>query len=146
MKKASLIIFLVILFFLVFSQALAAGLVPCGGRGEPPCQLCHFFVLFDNIFRFVLFTIVPPLAVLMLAIGGFMYIFAYLSPGEALPGGGKGGPNLLAQAKRLISSVIFGLLIIFAAWLVVNTFFMVIGVANWTGLGAGWWKINCPVP
>ena len=143
MKKTFLIIFLGILFFSPLF-ALAAGLVPCGGQNEPKCELCHFFVLFKNVIDFLLIKIVPYLAVLMLAIGGFMYVFAYLSPTEALPGGVKGGPSLLSQAKRLFTSVVFGLLIIFAAWIIVNVFFQMIGVASWTGLEGGWWRINCP--
>ncbi len=132
------------------------GVVPCGRACDDPttladetvpCQFCHFFQLFKNIVDFLLIQIVPPLAVLMLAIAGFMYIFAYLNPGGALPGG-AGGPALLSQAKKIITSVIWGLVIIFAAWLVINTLFMVIGVADWTGLTKGWkegwWQINCP--
>jgi hypothetical protein len=142
MKKIILIICLgVLILFPLLSSA--AGLVPCGGEGEPACQFCHLFVLFKNIVDFLLFKIVPPLAVLMLAIGGFMYVFAYFSPAEALSGGAKGGPVLLSQAKKLISSVIFGLLIIFGAWLIVNVFFQMIGVQDWTGLKT-WWKIECP--
>jgi len=142
MKRIPLIIFSTILILIPLAS-LAAGLVPCGGDGEPRCQLCHFFVLFKNVVDFLLTKIIPPLAILMLAIGGFMYVFAYLSPSQAL-GGGSGGPALLSQAKQLIISVIFGLLIIFAAWLIVNFFFQMIGVADWTGLKAGWWKIDCP--
>jgi len=147
MKKIFLIIFLAT-FFLFPLLSSAAGLVPCGGQGEPVCQLCHFFVLFKNIVDFFLFKIVPPLAALMLAIGGFMYIFAYFGGAVALPGGGKGGPALLSQANKLLTSVVWGLLIIFGAWIFVNTFFMLIGVADWTGLTKGWkegwWQINCP--
>jgi len=150
-----LIIFLVFVLslplFPIKGQCPTEGLVPCGTEGCP-CQLCHFFALFKNVVDFLLIKIVPPLAVLMLAIGGFMYVFAYLSPAEALPGGGKGGPALLSQAKKLIISVIFGLLIIFTAWLLVNLFFQMIGVQKWTRLTddpatpeiEGWWKIDCP--
>jgi type IV secretory pathway VirB2 component (pilin) len=153
MKKIFLIIFLALFFFSLFPHQIEAGLVPCGlkkddpdqpGDQTLPCQLCHFFVLFKNIFDFLLFKIVPVLAVLMIAIAGFMFLFAYFSPAEMLPGEAKGGPTLLSRAKKLISSVVFGLLIIYAAWIIVNTFFMVIGVADWTGLKEGWWKINCP--
>ena len=146
MKKISLSISLVILVFLpLISQAACPteGLVPCGTEGCP-CQLCHLFVLFKNVIDFLLKYIVPSLAVLMLAIGGFMYVFAYLSPSEALAGGGKGGPALLSQAKRLIISVIFGLVVIFAAWILVNFFFQMIGVETWTGLKENWWQVNCP--
>jgi len=139
MKK----IILATILFLVPAISLAAGLVPCGGQGEPICELCHFFVLFDNVIRFLLNNIVFPLAILMIAIGGFMYIFAYVGPSLVLPGGGKGGPALLNQAKKLITAVIIGLVITFAAWIIVNTFFMIIGVASWTGLESGWFKIEC---
>jgi len=148
MKKIFLIIFLVL--FLT-PLIVRAGLVPCGLPQDDPdqqgdqtvrCQLCHFFVLFKNIVDFLLTKIIPPLAILMIAIGGFMYVFAYLSPSQSL-GGGSGGPALLSQAKQLIISVIFGLLIIFAAWIIVNFFFQMIGVADWTGLKEGWWKIDC---
>jgi hypothetical protein len=135
MKKVFLIIFLGnLMFFPLFS--LAAGLVPCGGPGEPACQFCHFFVMLDEIIDFVLFTLVPPIAVLMLAIGGAMFIFAYFS----------GGEQTLSQAKKLITSVFLGLVIIFAAWILINLFFQIIGVAEWTTLQTGWFRINCPNP
>lgn len=147
LKKIFLILVLLFLLsapvFSILAQCPTEGLVPCGTEGCP-CQFCHFFVMFKKVVDFLLKYIVPSLAALMLAIGGFMYVFAYLSSAEALPGGGKGGPGLLAQAKRLITSVIFGLVIIFAAWLIVNLFFQMIGVQDWTGLKEGWWKVDCP--
>ena len=65
MKKIILISFLIILP--LFTQA--AGLVPCGGPGEPVCTFCHLFVLFNNVIKFVMFDLVPPAAVLMLVVG-----------------------------------------------------------------------------
>ena len=111
------------------------GLVPCGGP-ECPCTLCDFFRMIERIIDFVLFKIVPALAVLMIAIGGFMYIVAYVGLAE-------GGPEMLSRAKSLFKSVIIGLLIAYGAWLIINTFFWAIGVADWTGLEHGWWQINC---
>lgn len=141
MKK----IFLITLLILIPNLILAAGLVPCGGPGEEACQLCHFFVMFDRIVDFLLFKIVPPLAILMIVIGGVMFMFAQFGGGEMLPGGAKGGPALLSQAKRLVTSVFIALVIIYGAWVIINTFFMAIGVADWTGLKEGWWKIDCPI-
>jgi len=140
------------------------GLVPCGKKlsvggswvngkceggteteKEVPCTFCHLFVMLDGIFDFILFQLVPPLAVLMLAIGGIMYIIAYFSEAETLVGGVKGGPKLLNQAKKLITSVVLGLVIIYAGWLLVDLFFDVIGVAEWTGLNEGWFSIQCQI-
>lgn len=163
MKKIFLIIFFVSLLIPLISLAgtyqadggnvCYEGLVPCGkpvnigGSWEDGhcvggdiqcvrCQFCHLFVMLNAIIYFVLFQIVPPIAALMLVIGGIMFMFANL---------GEGGPQMLNQARKLISSVIIGLIIMFSAWLVVGVFFSFIGVAEWTGLQAGWFNINCPV-
>jgi hypothetical protein len=145
-----------ILFFLLIGLLLPLvsaathedRLVPCGpgvtdATGKTiHCTFCHFFVLFKNIIDFLLVHIVPILAVLMLVIGGFMYVFAYFG---TIPGGGNGNPALVSRARSLFFYTILGLIIIYASWLIVNLFFQVIGVADWTGLREGWWKINCPI-
>lgn len=150
MKKVFLIVFLGFLIFYPLISAYA-GVVPCGLKEDDPnlpgdqtvaCEFCHFFVLFNNVITFLLNNIVFPLAILMIAIGGFMYIFAYFNPTEL---GGGGNPTLLNQAKKLITSVVIGLVITFAAWIIVNTFFEIIGVATWDGwsLKESWWDIPC---
>lgn len=103
------------------------GLVPCGTK-TCPCKLCDFFIMFDNIVRFVLFKLVPPVAVLMLMIGGVMFFLA------------GGNPGSLSKAQGLLKSVALGLLIIYGAWLLINSFFLAIGVAEWTNLKEGWFK------
>ena len=112
---------------------------------EARCQFCHLFVMLDGIIDFVLFQLVPPLAILMLVIAGIMYIIAHFAGAEILPEGGRGGPAMYGQAKRVINSVIIGLLIIYTGWLIINLFFQFIGVAPWTGLQSGWFSIKCPI-
>ncbi|XOB42016.1 MAG: pilin [Candidatus Nealsonbacteria bacterium] len=128
------------------------GLVPCG-QGKPywkngtivggkcqgnkvdegmPCQFCHFFVMFRGILDFIL-KLVIVIGVLMLTIGGFMFLFA------------GGSPKTLDLAKRILTSTVIGLAIIFGAWLIINTIFMAIGVAGWTGLREGWFSIECAI-
>jgi hypothetical protein len=151
MKRMLLTGFLVMFFFLIVSPVYG-GLVPCGLSKDDPdqpgdqtvsCKLCHLFVMFDNIIDFFLLPppagggIVPAIAVIIIAIGGFMYILAYAGVGE-------GGPEMLSRAKSLFKSVALGLLIIYGAWLIINTFLWAIGVDSWTGLREGWWIINCP--
>ncbi len=160
MKKIFLIIFLGSLLFPLISLAgiyqadgtdvCYEGLVPCGKEvyiggswegeecvsGVPTfirCQFCHFFVMLDEMIDFVLFKIVPPIAILMLVIGGVMFFAA------------AGSPEKLGTAKKLITSVVIGLIIIFAAWIIIDLFFSLIGVAEWTGLQEGWFTINCTV-
>ena len=111
------------------------GLVPCGTDGCP-CTLCHFFSMFKRIIDFIMIPLVPIIAVLMLVIGGLMFFFSAGSPGN------------LAKAKSVITSTVLGLMIVYVAWIMVNTFFVIIGVAEWTGLlpspgGSGWFVIDC---
>lgn len=105
------------------------GLVPCGTQCCP-CTLCDFFVMLDRIIDFLLIKIVPPLAALMIAIGGGMYIIS------------QGKPEMLSRAKSLFTAVAIGLVIIYGAWVIVNLFLTTIGVTVWQG-GGHWWEINC---
>lgn len=151
MKKIISIICLSFLLFSLLPVQANAVLVPCGhkdanpdavGFQDPypdteineacPCTLCHFFILFKNVVDFVLIRIVPAVAVLMLVIGGIMFFGAGTSPAT------------LEKAKKIITNTILGLLIIFTAWLTINTFMMFIGVQEWTGLQT-WWQIDCLV-
>jgi len=180
MKKIFLIIFLGSLLFPLISSAgtyiadgtdvCYEGLVPCGKEvyvggswedgkcvgGIPTfirCQFCHFFVMLNEIINFVLLKLVFPIAVLMLVIGGVMFMFAYSGGTEMLPGGGAGGPKMLGQAKKLMTSVVIGLVIIFAAWIIIGLFLQLIGLADWTtDIFQSWWtpgqqffQINCSI-
>ncbi len=164
MKK----IFLAILFaglILIPMAIQAAGLVPCGGSprccvtaeeiadpakflcavpiGAPPtnceyhCTFCHLFVMFSDVINFVLFQFIPPVAVLMLVWGGIKFYLAAENPAQA------------ADAKKLITSIIIGMIIAYSAWLIINLFFafMDINTVDFGFTGPGnWFKVNCPVP
>ena len=110
------------------------GLVPCGTTCCS-CQLCDFFVMLDRIIDFLLIKIVPPLAALMIAIGGGMYIVS------------QGNPEMLGRAKKLFTSVVIGLIIIYGAYVIIGLFLMTIGLAdgtqggpNWYDIYKSWWK------
>jgi len=149
MKKIFLLTFIAFLFFSLVPSPSQAALVPCGGTGQPICNLCHIFVLLNNIFIFLLipdaninnnFPLIPSVAALMLIIGGFYLLIA------------GGSPELFAKGKSVLTAVVIGLVIVFVAWVFLNTFLDAIGVAKWTGLMdnpdtpevEGWWKIQCP--
>jgi len=132
MRKIFLITFLFLSLFLAFGQVQADGLVPCGGPGEDPCQFCHFFVMINDIIRFVILTLVPAVAVLMLVVGGIMFFTA----------GAK--PETLIRAKGTITSVVIGLVIIFCAWIIVNTVLNQIGIIESPSL-LRWWEIECSI-
>ena len=123
--KLSLLSVLIGLFLFPIIAFSQSPLVPCSG---PDCKLCHIFVMFNNIVGFVLYTIVPPIAVLMLIIGGILF---YISVGD---------PKKTETAKNLISSTIQGVLIIYFAWSIVIIVFTVMGAAQWSDW---WYTIRC---
>lgn len=131
MKKISLILFLSLLFFSLMPISVSAqGLVPCGNPGQPNCELCDFFIMLDNIIDFLLLDLIPVLAAIMIAIGGFMYIIS------------RASPEKLTTVKSLFTAVAIGLLIIYGAWLIIDLFLVTIGAASWGGFGEGWNIIN----
>jgi len=105
----------------------------------PPCQFCDIFKLINNIIIFFLVpspsvnnmvAVVPLLATLLILVGGFYILIA------------AGRPNLQSQGKTIITAVVIGLLVVYIAWIVVNSILTFLGVAEWTGL-LSWWDIKC---
>lgn len=123
------------------------GLVPCGKqvwhRESPesqnysavhvPCQFCHLFVMLSGIISFLLTSLVPIIAVILLVAGGIMY---YLS---------LGNPEKISKANKMLQGTIIGLIIIYGAWMAVGVLLTVLGVADWTGLQDGWYTVDCPI-
>ncbi len=130
------------------------GFVPCGKtvmkNGSPnegkcqggdgvlvDCQLCHVFIMINNIVGFLLVNVIPPLAVLMIVIGGVMFY----------AGGGK--PELVDKAKKLLLGVVIGLFLVYGAYLIIGLFLSILGATNWQPLAdwanMGVFSINCPV-
>ena len=136
MKNQKLLILSLLVLLIPFSVFAAppgcnTSLVPCGRTGQPACQFCDIFVLIDNVISFILTCLAPIVAILVLVIGGLYLLTAGSSP------------ERVSKAKSIITSVVIGLVIIFVAWVFLNTFLDAIGVAEWTGLKT-WWEIKCP--
>ena len=126
------------------SPELQGGLVPCGRMCDDPntdicecdpCTLCHLFVLFKRIVDFLAKDVLFPLAVLIIVIGGVMFLTA------------AGSPERINAAKKILTSTVIGLAIIFLSWLIVNT---IIGVLVRTDNPFGmvlrnWSEIPCPI-
>ncbi len=103
-----------LLFFLGLSFCLpffvqAGGLVPCGGAGEPACQICHLWQLFSNVINFMIFKLTLPIGVFMIVIAGLMYL---ISAGEE---------KKIQLAKNIILNVVIGIVLIMSSWLIVDT-------------------------
>ena len=87
--------------------AFAKGLVPCGGQGEPACSVSCFFVLIDNVMKFLLYEISLPLAATAFMVAGI-----YLVAG--------GSENAIKRGKSIFVSTVIGLFIAFGAWLIID--------------------------
>lgn len=135
-----------------FQYAQYEGLVPCGKEISlsydldvdgnltgyiqqvlVPCEFCHLFVMLNRLIRFTLSELVPLLSIGMLVIAGIMFFFA------------QGNTNRLGKAKQLFTGVVFGLAIIYGAWLIVSGLLSLVGATEWTGLQGQWFKFDCPV-
>ena len=137
MKKTFFIIFSVfsILFFVPFqAYAICEGpIVPCGRASTPDCNFCHIFELVSNILNLILTCAAPIVASLMLIVGGFYFLVS------------GANPESLGNAKTIATAAVVGLLIIFIAYMSLNTLLASMGVAEWTGLQGGF-EIECTVP
>ncbi len=118
-------LFLPLLGLFVVPIVVFAQIVPCSGAD---CEICHIFELFSNLTNFVLFTVVPPIAVLVLVSGGLMLYFS------------AGNPKKMEKAKSLIWSTLAGILIIYFAGLIVGLVFVATGAADWE---RWWWGSAC---
>lgn len=115
-----------------------------GGEFRPKekasCKFCHFPVMLLGVINFL---ILPPtgivfiIAVLLLMVGGAMFIFS------------AGRPAMTGQARRIMTATVIGLVIIYASWIIVNTFLTFIGVSqNFEALQPNKWNevmFNCPI-
>lgn len=83
------------------------GLVPCGGTGQKPCQLCDIFQLAKNITDYVVY-LGFFIATGAIGVGGFMIMI------------GGAAPSTLEQGKNAMTAGVVGLLIILFAWFIVD--------------------------
>lgn len=107
------------------------GIVPCGRQCDDPttpiiesaqCAFCHFFYLSDNIINFVMFRILPGLAVLLIVWAGLLLVTA------------RGSSGQMDLGKKILLWVVVGYAIAFLGWMVLNSFFTIAGLKKWTGI------------
>lgn len=112
-------------------------LVPCGtSQDSTPCSLCHLFVLGQNIVDFLTKAIAPSLAVLAFAWAGF----------KILTSGGS--PGARQEGIKIIRNTIIGLLIVFGAWIIIDTLIVFFAGTFFTTSGGArlWNTISCVAP
>jgi len=104
---------LIIIIFLIglagINSAWAAPIVPCGTSTTPDCKLCHLWLLASNVINFISFTLAIPIAILLFVSAGVLFLIS------------SGNENRIALAKSIFTNTIIGIVIIFLAWLIVDT-------------------------
>lgn len=114
------------------TAASAAGFIPCGGDGQPECQACHFVELGNKL-------IVWLIGILMVV---FAFIMATAGWGLVTSGG---NPQAKTAAKDKFTNAIIGLVIVLAAWLLIDTLMKMLltpGAKSLTTLGP-WNQVEC---
>lgn len=132
--KVTILLFFIALFIFLPQISNAAGLVPCGGEGEADCTTCDFFVMADDAIDFIVVDLVAPVAALLMIVGGFLF---YTSGGSE---------NQVSLAKRILYGVVIGALIVYGAWLLVDSILWMMtgsGMDQPGGFPWPWYKITC---
>ncbi len=116
------ILFLAILLLMLPAVSFA-GLVPCGGTGQSPCDFKGLMTLVYTLIRFTLYDLAVPIAAIMFFYAGFLMI---------VPGGESGSAR--TKAKNIFTNAVLGLLAAAAAFLVVRTLLAILGYeGGWIG-------------
>ncbi len=118
---------LAILILSLPTLVTAAGLVPCGGTGEAPCQACHLVQMGQNLLTWFI-TIMASVIALIFAINGMKLVMA------------RDNSHALSEAKGSMTNAIVGFVILLSAWLIVDTVLKT--VIDDSKLGV-WNKIAC---
>lgn len=111
--------------------AAAAGLVPCGGSGEPACQACYVVTLMNNVIGWLV-TVLTVVVAIVFVVSGLKLVTS------------AGNTSVMEAAKKTISNTFIGFVIVLSAWLLVDFGMKALlngGVGN---VGAGPWNsIQC---
>jgi soluble lytic murein transglycosylase-like protein len=117
----------VFLLTLFPSFVTAAGLVPCGGPGEPVCQFCHVVQLVTTVSGWLV-AVLGTLAAIVIVVMGLRLVTS------------GGDVAAKTQARRVISNVLVGYVILLSGWLIINQVLRML--ANNT-VSSSWNTIQC---
>ncbi len=118
---------LVLVLILFPDTTLAQGIgIPCEG---PDCNFCHFVTLANNIIAWLIGVLAVVFGVLVFIAG-----FGLVTSG--------GNPGKLEDAKKSLTNALIGLIVVLAAWLIVDTLLKATLPDGETDIGP-WNQIDC---
>ncbi len=87
--------------------AFGQGLVPCDGTRVNPCTFEMFITLIQNVLKYLIYTIATPIAAIMFAYAGYLYMTAGDEMGN------------IKKAHDIFISVLWGFGVMLIAWALV---------------------------
>jgi len=132
-----LLIFISFAPSLVFGELNLPSIVTCtGAPGSPtPCTVCHLMQAAQNVLNVGIFVAIF-LSSLLFAWAGVLYLTQSANIGEQ------------GKARKLFRTVLFGLLLILAAWLIIDTLMKILVdpnkvISTSSGIRIGPWNEIC---
>jgi len=135
----SAVIFISLTFILLpeISQAAVGTdgrLVPCGTTfNTDPCTLCDLIIGFQGIVKYG-YNIAIYITLACLTFAGIMYLVS------------SGNESLVTSAKNFIKASLIGFILVFCAWLIVNTVLLLLSAKTDFGIeskkGSKWYQFN----
>ncbi len=107
-----------------------SGLIKCGRPGQNMCTLCDLIKGINDIVQFLM-KISIGIALLAITIGGILYIVS------------SGDSGMMDKAKSAIKNALIGFIIVFSAYLIVNTTIVYLGTKTDLGISAHWGTFDC---
>lgn len=130
----SLLIFLISAYLFLFSASSASALtiVKCetSDPNSPSCNLCEAFKMISRGIRIALYIVLPGVAAFAFMLAGVLFLFA---------GGNEG---TVKTGKDIIKVTVYGILIAFGGWIIVNTIMVEMVNPN----VFNWWQVWYKVP
>ena len=105
------------------------GIVQCNAA-DGSCNLCELFHTVMRVVNFCIKTLIPLVAAMLIAFGGFKMI---VNPGNV---------DAATQAKAIITAAIVGLMIIYGGWALVDMFMQRMNYNP----GVKWYDVPCTMP
>lgn len=108
-----------VFFFLMAPLAAQAAIVPCGPTLPPPdneCTFQHLATLIINIYNYLL-GLAGLVAILFVIYGGFLMVYGWLA---------EQPQSVYQEGVLTVRRALWGLILIAAAYLVVNTLLTVV--------------------
>jgi hypothetical protein len=94
------------------------------------CTLCDLIKGINDIVQFLM-KISIGIALLAITIGGILYIVS------------SGDSGMMDKAKSAIKNALIGFIIVFSAYLIVNTTIVYLGTKTDLGISAHWGTFDC---